>query len=199
MAKFDKFDIAQSIGACAYIFGDRVEPAPCYNKFPCGVCKIPPGKLLKIKGLCTVDIEANYDTDYYVYGTKNGFPHFRYSTCGLAQKKNCVFLRGLLCDCTPLHRGAKISHIFFNDKTEKWTLQSLKDPTKFVQTGKFPIGTSVWEIIDEGGLCGLKSNSTKELTMSLCYPNKYTCNSGDCIPLRYYIIFSREHGVLRRL
>ncbi len=74
---FEQFAIAQSKGNCAYVFGDRVEPTTCYNKFPCGVCSTPPGNLLKIKGLCTEDVEAHYDTDYYVFGTKNGYPHFR--------------------------------------------------------------------------------------------------------------------------
>ncbi len=84
-----------------------------------------------------------------------------------------------------LYRGAKYSHIYYDSSIEKWRLQSLKEPDKYVWTAKFPLGTSVWEIVTENGLCSKKPNSTMELTMSLCYPNKYTCNSGDCIPLAY--------------
>ena len=81
-------------------------------------------------------------------------------------------------------RGTQISHIFFDNIAHKWTLQSLKDPKKYVQTQKFPLGASAWTTGDENALCGLANRTTVELTMSLCYPEKYTCNSGSCIPLR---------------
>ena len=30
----------------------------------------------------------------------------------------------------------------------------------------------------------MKANVSHEMTLSVCYPNKYTCDSGECIPLR---------------
>ena len=37
---------------CQYVFGDRVEKSVCTDRFPCGICKLPPNKLTLIKGLC---------------------------------------------------------------------------------------------------------------------------------------------------
>ena len=82
------------------------------------------------------------------------------------------------------YRGTKKSHIFFDADTKQWTLQSLKDPKNFVTAAKLPLGTAEWRVSNDNVLCGLKTNGTKELTMSLCYPLMYTCNSGHCIPLR---------------
>ena len=93
-----------------------------------------------------------------------------------------------LFDLKKCYRGTQISHIFFDKNVQKWTLQSLRDPKIYVQTEKFPLGTSEWTIGADNALCGLENRTTSELTMSLCYPEKYTCNSGSCIPLRY--IFS---------
>ena len=36
---------------CQYVFGDRVEKSVCTDRFPCGICKLPPNKLTLIKGL----------------------------------------------------------------------------------------------------------------------------------------------------
>lgn len=76
-ADFKNFTIIDSPEDCAYVFGDRIEPTACHNKFPCGVCEMEAGKLLKLKGLCADVIGTVFDTDYYIYGTKNGRPHFR--------------------------------------------------------------------------------------------------------------------------
>ena len=74
---FENFHIIDSHVNCAYIFGNRVEPASCIQAYACGICYLPPGKLLKMKGLCKDDIVEKYDTDYYIYGSKNAYPHFR--------------------------------------------------------------------------------------------------------------------------
>ena len=74
---FKNFTIIDSSENCAYVFGDGIEPTACHNKFPCGVCEMEAGKLLKLKGLCKDVIGSVFDTDYYIYGTKNGRPHFR--------------------------------------------------------------------------------------------------------------------------
>ncbi len=63
---------------CAYAWGEGIDTSTCDNVFACGVCMLPRGKVYKLKGLCAEDIEdEDYDLDYYVYGNKNGKPHFR--------------------------------------------------------------------------------------------------------------------------
>ena len=74
--------------------------------------------------------------------------------------------------------------MFFDSKSDFWTLQSLKDPSNYVTASKLPIGTTEWRVGNDEVLCGMKTNTTLELTTSLCYPLMYTCNSGHCIPLR---------------
>ena len=75
---FKNFDIIDSHEKCAYVFGNRIEPAACLQNYACGLCYLPPGKLLKMKGLCKEDILEKFDTDYYIFGAKNSLPHFRY-------------------------------------------------------------------------------------------------------------------------
>ena len=85
-------------------------------------------------------------------------------------------------------RGLSKSNIYFNATTSKWKIQSLRDPSKFIESvgdlsNLIPVGTYSWKTASEDALCGKKSGFEKKLTFSQCYPNKYTCNSGDCIPL----------------
>ena len=50
----------------------------------------------------------------------------------------------------------------------KWVLSFLRRP---------------WFVMEDDGLCGLTNGSVVNLTFSMCYPDKYTCNTGECIPL----------------
>ena len=54
-----------------------------------------------------------------------------------------------------------------------------KDPTIY------PLGSRVWILGSELSMCGDDKDKEVTLTLSKCYPDKYTCNSGHCIPLRY--------------
>ena len=79
---------------------------------------------------------------------------------------------------------------FFNQIIGKWRLQTLRDnPTKYVRTveilsEELPIGSYNWVVSEDDAICKKKRGSVLELTMSQCFPNKYTCNNGDCIILR---------------
>ena len=46
-----------------------------------------------------------------------------------------------------------------------------------------PIGTHKWVTGSENALCGRLEGYMTEMTFSMCYPGKYTCNSGHCIEL----------------
>ena len=68
-------------------------------------------------------------------------------------------------------------------------MQSLRDPTKYLETknklpDNLPIGTHIWSVMMENGICKLNPSETHELTFTNCFPNKYTCDSGHCILLR---------------
>ena len=81
------------------------------------------------------------------------------------------------------------SHIFYNSTSKKWTLQSLLKPGAWLETKhklpkQIPIGTHDWIVGSDNSLCQMESGTEMVLTFSACYPNKYTCNSGHCIPLR---------------
>ena len=81
------------------------------------------------------------------------------------------------------------SHIFFDETTDRWRMESLRDPTKYLATTyklpeTVPIGTHIWSVMSENALCNLNTSETHELTFTTCFPDKYTCDSGHCIPLR---------------
>ena len=88
-----------------------------------------------------------------------------------------------------LYRGLTKSHIYYNLTSSKWILESLISPGVYLTTNKqlsnqIPFGTHQWVVADKSGLCKLPMGSVTDLTLSSCFPNKYTCNSGHCIPLR---------------
>ena len=103
-----------------------------------------------------------YDHEFYVFGTHQGRPHFK---------------------------GIRNSEIKYNNITEKWTLSSLANEEMSLSTVKkmafnVPLGSHEWVVEAEGAHCFHSANTTVRLTFSDCYPNKYTCNNGQCIPLR---------------
>ena len=84
------------------------------------------------------------------------------------------------------------SHIFFECNEDykcssgKWVLQSILQPNMTLEfEGKTPIGSHYWESKSAGAFCNMKSGHKSKLTFSQCYPDKFTCYSGHCIPLDY--------------
>ena len=80
------------------------------------------------------------------------------------------------------------SHIYFNATSKKWTLRSLANPDKFIETvsdlpNKIPVGSYKWQTGSVNSLCYKHKGYVSEMTFSKCFPNKYTCNSGHCIEL----------------
>ena len=61
---------------CAYFYGEIFSDAHCMKKFPCGICKVPEGKLIYLKGLCEYGYDI-FDFQYYVYGLQNVRPYFK--------------------------------------------------------------------------------------------------------------------------
>ena len=49
--------------------------------------------------------------------------------------------------------------------------------------GAFPIGSHDWKLKKDKALCNLLNGKKRELTFTQCYPHKFTCGSGHCIPL----------------
>ena len=61
-----------------------------------------------------------------------------------------------------------------------------RNPKKFLllahPTGStIPIGTHNWEVGSKAAVCDKRQGDWHELTFSICYPDKYTCNDGSCI------------------
>ena len=71
---------------------------------------------------------------------------------------------------------------------ERWYLRSLVEPDKYLVTVKqipeeLPTGTWNWQVGAEGGICLLHKGDVHEMTLSRCFSNQYTCDSGNCIIL----------------
>ena len=47
----------------------------------------------------------------------------------------------------------------------------------------FPIGRQNWDLIQGDTICDNKIGSSIQLIFSPCYPGKFTCASGQCVPL----------------
>ena len=64
-------------------------------------------------------------------------------------------------------------------------MQSLWDPAYILETKNidFPIGSNEWISKEDFALCNELSSYSKSLTLSQCYPDKFTCRSGHCIDL----------------
>ena len=87
-------------------------------------------------------------------------------------------------------RGMGKSHIFFKCIREyectfgSWILQSVLEPDTTLEfKGRYPIGTNDWELQKDKALCNKLGGQKAELTFTQCYPDKFTCGSGHCIPL----------------
>ena len=153
--------------SCTMVRGDHLVKKDCDDLEPCGICKVEPQKRLRLKGLCVDDLkrDSDFDTEFYVYGLFNDRLYFR---------------------------GIRASHIFLDPSDGKWTIQSLKSPGKISKLpdsyslSRYPIGRLTWTIqnnFTETGICGLRDGQTHVLTLSDCYPEKFSCNNGQCVNL----------------
>ena len=80
------------------------------------------------------------------------------------------------------------SNIYYNSTSQQWIALSLRYPKKFLYTKNkmpfnIPVGTHTWVVGSHSSLCYLPEGEEVQLTFSNCFPMKYTCNNGDCIPL----------------
>ena len=158
---------------CAYVIGENIKPSSCRSWYSCAQCEVPTKTVLYLKGLCPLDVEWYYDDQFYVYGTKSGRPHFR---------------------------GIRNSEVTYDNVTEKWSIWSLayKDKNFKLTTVKkmsfdVPLGSHNWMVEADGAHCFHNAGTTVRLTFSDCFPNQYTCNNGQCIPLRF--VFSSAQRV----
>ena len=88
-------------------------------------------------------------------------------------------------------RGIFRSHIFFKCtldeecETGKWILQSLIKPEFMLEltNSDIPIGRQKWNLVEGKTFCKHEIGNSIDLTFSQCYPGKFTCDSGQCVPL----------------
>ena len=131
----------------------------------CDLSQVSPkqGLYLKLKGICDRSLQVDFDLDFYVHGTRNLRPFFK---------------------------GLAYSHIAFNATDKLWYMRSLRDPSNmYLHTEKqltesLPVGTYNWVVGGTLGFCEKEKGDLMELTLSKCFPNSYTCDSGECIELR---------------
>ena len=66
-----------------------------------------------------------------------------------------------------------------------WILQSLIKPEFMLElpNGDFPMGRQNWKMVEGKTFCNHEIGNYIPLTISQCYPGKFTCDSGQCIPL----------------
>ena len=88
------------------------------------------------------------------------------------------------------YRSNGQSQIYFDKEKNKWKLVSHTPPFLHLLMDRsglnvVPVGRNTWKIMSgDGELCGKSDNSSISLTLSSCFPNKFTCDNGDCIQLR---------------
>ncbi len=80
------------------------------------------------------------------------------------------------------------SEIYFDSEQNRWRLQSLLNPDKYLlMTDKnpriLPMGTHKWTLETPGAICNLEKGEKRILTLSRCFPDMYTCDTGHCIDL----------------
>ena len=88
-------------------------------------------------------------------------------------------------------RGIALSHIFFkctrDEECEngKWVIQSLINPEVMLELANadFVMGRQKWNPAQGKTICKHKTGNFIQLTFSQCYPGKFTCDSGQCVPL----------------
>ena len=72
----------------------------------------------------------------------------------------------------------------FKCNSGRWVLQSILEPKMILEfKGKNPIGSKFWTSKKDGAFCNEKSEHIAKLTFTQCYPGKFTCDSGHCIPI----------------
>jgi hypothetical protein len=123
-----------------------------------------------LKGVCPYQFDRYLYFEYYIYGLKNGYPWFV---------------------------GFEKSQIYFNTSLEAWILQSFEDPDMTLEAQEsmeddLPIGRQNWKIGKSFKRCNHKSGNNIKLTLSTCYPDHFTCNSGLCLLLPFRCDFFND-------
>ena len=94
--------------------------------------------------------------------------------------------------CAVFSRGIARSHIFFkctrNEECEngKWIVQSLIKPDIMLElyNNDIPMGRQKWSLVKRETICKFETGNSIQLTFSQCYPGKFSCDSGQCVPLK---------------
>ena len=105
-------------------------------------------------------MEGFFDTEYFIEDYVNKKPHWR---------------------------GLGKSHIFFLPKTKVWRLESFYATEKYAELPAddtdpyafYPLGRLNWKIFD--GICQMSAGASRSLTLTTCFPDKFTCDDGSCV------------------
>ena len=87
----------------------------------------------------------------------------------------------------PHWRGLGKSHIYFLPKQKVWRLESFYATEKYADLtaddtdpfAYYPLGRLNWKIQD--GICQMSDGAIRSLTLTTCFPNKFTCDDGSCV------------------
>ena len=87
----------------------------------------------------------------------------------------------------PHWRGLGKSHIYFLPKRKVWRLESFYATEKYADLtaddtdpfAYYPLGRLNWKI--EDGICQMSEGAVRSLTLTTCFPNKFTCDDGSCV------------------
>lgn len=140
----------------------RWQDRSCDERY-CAVCEFPEKMNLTMRGLCSSDtklMEGFFDKGYFIYGFLNRKPHWR---------------------------GEGKSHIFYQPDKKSWRLESFYATEKYAEldaddtlpTSFYPLGRKTWRIND--GICQMDGGSERSMTLTTCFPQKFTCDDGTCV------------------
>ncbi len=81
--------------------------------------------------------------------------------------------------------GIMNSHIYFDAKDSSWRIQSYRDEEKYLVSDRntiVPLGHQSWA--NGNPFCTERGNHFP-LTLTTCYPGKFSCKDGSCVPIKY--------------
>jgi len=151
---------------CARSYIDRRWRDEYCDSSYCALCEFGNRMNLTLRGLCQQDVklmEGFFDIEYFIHEFWNLKPHWR---------------------------GLGKSHIMYQPKTKVWRLESFYETEKYadltaddtVPQGFYPLGRKTWVIND--GICQLSGGVKRSMTMTTCFPDKFTCDDGTCVNIR---------------
>ena len=153
---------------CVRNYEDELSNVECKTSWPCLNCIVEPSTMYFLKGLCP----TAYLDSWQTLGTID-------DTFRLGEDSTLENMKFL---------GFTISHVYFNEAYERWTIQSHVEPDNILilkPKNMWPLGRYTWIVGNKSNICPqYEPNQEIELTFSACRQDQFTCDSGHCVDIK---------------